>query len=377
MTEEREREREREQVSKYICHIQVAVKKLEIQAAGSSREDLMQQMRQEVATLSKIHHANIVPLMGACQDLSSPSSSSAAAAANTSPCLVYALMEGGSLEDRLARPSLGSGSPLTAAERILILSDVARGLAYLHSELKVAHLDVKSGNVLLDRGLVGRIGDFGVCKAIKDNHGATATHLHTENVAGTLVYMAPEYKNGEASVKVDTFAFGLVVIEALTGRPVLNPAPGYENLLLMFEDEMTEPNALAAHLDSTTSWDQAGTLERVESLRKIADRCLEARRARRPELLHIIPEMEEVRSAAQAMAAGAQREGDRAGRLELECTVCLEDVTTRVGPIFQCPEGHLYCTGCHAGLGGAKASCGSCGSLLGSVRNRALEQMRV
>ena len=70
------RDREREQVSKYICHIQVAVKKLEIQAAGSSREDLMQQMRQEVATLSKIHHANIVPLMGVCQDLSSPSSSS-------------------------------------------------------------------------------------------------------------------------------------------------------------------------------------------------------------------------------------------------------------------------------------------------------------
>ena len=274
MTEEREREREREQVSKYICHIQVAVKKLEIQAAGSSREDLMQQMRQEVATLSKIHHANIVPLMGACQDPSSPSSSSAAAAANTSPCLVYALMEGGSLEDRLARPSLGSGSPLTAAERILILSDVARGLAYLHSELKVAHLDVKSGNVLLDRGLVGRIGDFGVCKAIKDNHGATATHLHTENVAGTLVYMAPEYKNGEASVKVDTFAFGLVVIEALTGHPVLNPAPEYKNLLLMFEDEMTEPGSLAAHLDSTTSWDQPGALEWVEALREMADRCL-------------------------------------------------------------------------------------------------------
>jgi serine/threonine protein kinase len=248
----------------------VAVKKLEIQVAGSSREDLMRQMQQEVATLSKVQHANIVQLMGACHD---PPSSSAAAA-TASPCLVYALMEGGSLEDRLARAPCGSGSPLTAAERILILSDVARGLAYLHSELKVAHLDVKSGNVLLDRGLVGRIGDFGVCKAIKDNHGATATHLHTENVAGTLVYMAPEYKNGEASVKVDTFAFGLVVIEALTGHPVLNPAPEYKNLLLMFEDEMTEPGSLAAHLDSTTSWDQPGALEWVEALREMADRCL-------------------------------------------------------------------------------------------------------
>ena len=111
-------------------------------------------------------------------------------------------------------------------------------------------------------------------------------------------------------------------------------------------------------------------------MREMKLRCLESRRARRPELLQIIPEMEGLRAAAQAMAAAAQGEGGRRGRLELECTVCLEDVTTRDGPIFQCPEGHLYCSGCHAGLGGAKALCGSCGSLLGSVRNRALEQMR-
>ena len=48
-------------------------------------------------------------------------------------CLVYALMEGGSLQDRLACRAAVS-VPLTANERILVLSDVSRGLAYLHSE---------------------------------------------------------------------------------------------------------------------------------------------------------------------------------------------------------------------------------------------------
>ena len=46
------------------------------------------------------------------------------------PCLVYALMEGGALDERLARS--GGHRALTASERLLILSDIARGLAHLY-----------------------------------------------------------------------------------------------------------------------------------------------------------------------------------------------------------------------------------------------------
>jgi serine/threonine protein kinase len=74
------------------------------------------------------------------------------------PCLFYALMEGGSLQDRLACRGSGALVPLTVNKRILALSDVAWGLAYLHSEARVIHRDVKSANVLLDRGCQGRIG---------------------------------------------------------------------------------------------------------------------------------------------------------------------------------------------------------------------------
>jgi serine/threonine protein kinase len=165
------------------------------------------QMRTEVEVLSQVQHVNIVPLLGWSKD-------------GMAPCLVYALMEGGSLQDRLA--CRGSVSvPLTANERILVLSDVARGISYLHSEVRFIHRDVKSANVLLDECRRGRIGDFGIAKPLNVNDtGTIVTHMQTEHVMGTHVYMAPEYKNGELSTKVDAFAFGLVVIETLTGYAV-------------------------------------------------------------------------------------------------------------------------------------------------------------
>ena len=92
---------------------------------------MLDQMNTEVEVLSQVQHPNIVPLLGWSKE-------------GAAPCLVYTLMEGGSLQDRLACTH-GAGIPLTAKERIVVLSDVARGLAYLHSEISppVIHRDVK------------------------------------------------------------------------------------------------------------------------------------------------------------------------------------------------------------------------------------------
>jgi interleukin-1 receptor-associated kinase 4 len=219
------------------------------------------QMRTEVEVLSQVHHVNIVQLMGWSKD-------------GMAPCLVYAFMEGGSLQDRLACRGSGALVLLTVNERILVLSDVARGLAYLHSEVRVIHRDVKSANVLLDRGCQGRIGDFGIAKSLNDNNaGIAVTHMHTEHVMGTQVYMAPEYVRGELSTKVDVFAFGLVVVETLTGLPVLKPAVCHCNLLEMFEEDLDNPTKLLAHLDKRACWDQHKQ-ERIGRLHSIAERCL-------------------------------------------------------------------------------------------------------
>jgi hypothetical protein len=66
---------------------------------------------------------------------------------------------------------------------------------------------------------------------------ASVSQIQTEYVMGTQVYMVTEYKNGNLSTKVDAFAFGLVVIETLTGYVVCPPAPGHHDLLSMFEKE--------------------------------------------------------------------------------------------------------------------------------------------
>ena len=96
----------------------------------------------EVEVLSQVQHVNVVPLGWSKGGMA--------------PCLVYALMEGGSLQDRLACKGSGAFVPLTANERILVLSDVARGNSCECScglAALVIHHDVKSANVLLDRGL--------------------------------------------------------------------------------------------------------------------------------------------------------------------------------------------------------------------------------
>jgi serine/threonine protein kinase len=241
----------------------VAVKRLELgvaAGAGAAGLSMTDQMRTEVEVLSQVQHVNIVPLLGSSKD-------------GMAPCLVYALMEGGSLQDRLACRLSGALVPLTADERILLLSDVARGLAYLHSEVRVIHRDVKSANVLLDRGCQGRIGDFGIARSLKDNGGGiTSTHMQTEHVMGTQVYMAPEYHRGvELSTKVDAVAFGLVIIETLTGYAVSSPAPGHRDLLSMFQDELDTADNLVAHLDKRACWDQHKQ-ERIVILFVIAGR---------------------------------------------------------------------------------------------------------
>jgi hypothetical protein len=111
----------------------VAVKRLDRDSQIQTQQGalMLDQMNTEVKVLSQVQHPNIVPLLGWSKE-------------GAAPCLVYALMEGGSLQDRLALTH-GSGVPLTAKERILVLSDVARGLAYLHCEISppVIHRDVK------------------------------------------------------------------------------------------------------------------------------------------------------------------------------------------------------------------------------------------
>jgi serine/threonine protein kinase len=101
--------------------------------------------------------------------------------------------------------------------RFEICLGIARGLAYLHEEssICVVHRDIKASNVLIDANLNPKISDFGLAKLYDDKK----THVSTK-VAGTFGYLAPEYAmRGHMTEKVDVFAFGVVLLETLAGRP--------------------------------------------------------------------------------------------------------------------------------------------------------------
>uniref|UniRef100_A0A0E0DP14 non-specific serine/threonine protein kinase n=1 Tax=Oryza meridionalis TaxID=40149 RepID=A0A0E0DP14_9ORYZ len=155
----------------------------------------------EVATISAVQHRNLVILHGCCID-------------SKTPLLVYEYLENGSLD----RAIFGdSNLNLDWVMRFEIILGIARGITYLHEEssVRIVHRDIKASNVLLDTNLIPKISDFGLAKLYNENQ----THVSTR-IAGTLGYLAPEYAmRGHLSEKADIFAFGVVMLETVAGRP--------------------------------------------------------------------------------------------------------------------------------------------------------------
>ncbi|MEA2563373.1 MAG: eukaryotic-like serine/threonine-protein kinase [Acidobacteriota bacterium] len=127
------------------------------------------------------------------------------------PYLVQELLEGEDLSAFIKR-----GDPMTLRERTAVLLQIARGLAYAHSQ-GVLHRDVKPRNVrVLPDGSV-KLMDFGFAKLLDRD-----LNLTTKGVAiGTLGYVSPEQFRGEqVDARADVFSFGVLAYELLTGvRP--------------------------------------------------------------------------------------------------------------------------------------------------------------
>ncbi|KAF2299893.1 hypothetical protein GH714_005840 [Hevea brasiliensis] len=165
----------------------------------------------------RINHFNLIKLHGFCENLG---------------CfyLVFEYMKNGSLREWLSdERSENNGS---WSKRIQIALDVANGLYYLHSftEPACVHNNIKSSNILLDSNLRAKIANFGHARAA--TRGTTTNAALTKRVEGTRGYMAPEYvQAGQVTPKIDVYAFGVVLLELITGKDAVFVQDGRETPL--------------------------------------------------------------------------------------------------------------------------------------------------
>lgn len=107
---------------------------------------------------------------------------------------------------------------------------LAKGLSYLHEECtqRIAHLDIKPQNVLLDEGFHAKVADFGLSKLIDREQSHVLTTMR-----GTRGYLAPEWLTSKITERADVFSFGVVVMEILCGRKNLNHSQPEERIHLV------------------------------------------------------------------------------------------------------------------------------------------------
>jgi serine/threonine protein kinase len=208
---------------------------------------------QEVRAVSAISHANVVAVLDSGWH-------------EGVPYLVTELLEGETLEQRLAR------GPLTLREALELARQIAGGLVAAH-ERGIVHRDLKPANLFLTASGQVKILDFGLAKRTHVGEGSNASRLPMRTtlpgmVLGTVGYMSPEQVRADTvDVRSDQFSFGCVLHEMLYGEPPFRRSTAVETMSAVLN---AEPRA-RAEVDA-----------RVPRLvASVVDRCLAKDRAYR------------------------------------------------------------------------------------------------
>ena len=202
-----------------VLNREVAVKVLHERLAREP--DLLERFRLEAVAAARLSHPNVVRVFdtgiddGVCY-------------------IVMELFHGTTLESRLA------DGPLPPAEAASIARGMLHGLAHAHRE-GIVHRDVKPGNVLIDRSGLVKVTDFGIAKAAF----ATSDLTTTGDLLGTARYLAPEQVNGgSVDHRADLYSSGIVLYEALTGRPPFEGRTHMATATMRLSTDPPPPGAL-------------------------------------------------------------------------------------------------------------------------------------
>ncbi|OAP15531.1 hypothetical protein AXX17_AT1G46050 [Arabidopsis thaliana] len=164
------------------------------------------QFKAEVELLLRVHHKNLVGLVGYCEE-------------GDKLALIYEYMANGDLDEHMSGKR--GGSILNWGTRLKIALEAAQGLEYLHNGCKplMVHRDVKTTNILLNEHFDTKLADFGLSRSFPIEG---ETHVSTV-VAGTIGYLDPEYyRTNWLTEKSDVYSFGVVLLVIITNQPVID-----------------------------------------------------------------------------------------------------------------------------------------------------------
>ncbi|XAR52541.1 Non-specific serine/threonine protein kinase [Bertholletia excelsa] len=195
----------------------IAVKRMK----KGTTEDQIVGFLSEIGTIAHVHHPNTAKLIGF--------------GVEGGTYLVLQLSPLGSLGSLLR----GSKENLNWAIRYKIILGTAAGLLYLHEncQRRIIHRDIKADNILLTEDFEPQICDFGLAKWLPKEW----THHNIPKFEGTFGYFAPEYfMHGIVDEKTDVFAFGVLLLELITGREALDDSQ--HSLVLWAKPLLTDSN---------------------------------------------------------------------------------------------------------------------------------------
>ncbi|KAI3810641.1 hypothetical protein L1987_20262 [Smallanthus sonchifolius] len=245
---------------------------------GSTQGGL--EFKTEIELLSRVHHKNLVSLVGFCFDAGEQ-------------MLVYEYIVNGTLKDSL---SGRTGIRLDWMRRLKITLGAARGLQYLHelADPPIIHRDVKSNNILLDERLNAKVSDFGLSKPLGE---ADQTHVTTQ-VKGTMGYMDPEYyMTQQLNEKSDVYSFGIVMLELITARNPIEKGKYIVRQVKEAMDTRKDLYNLREVLDPIISL-SSEQLQGLERFVDVALRCVEETGNRRPKMSEVVKEIENIMELA-------------------------------------------------------------------------------
>ncbi|TKY47280.1 LRR receptor serine/threonine-protein kinase [Spatholobus suberectus] len=248
----------------------VAIKRAQEGSLQGEREFLT-----EISLLSRLHHRNLVSLIGYCDE-------------EGEQMLVYEFMSNGTLRDHL---SVTAKEPLTFAMRLKIALGAAKGLTYLHTEADppIFHRDVKASNILLDPKFSAKVADFGLSRLapVPDMEGVVPGHVSTV-VKGTPGYLDPEYfLTHKLTDKSDVYSLGVVFLELLTGmHPISHGKNIVREVNVAYQSGVTF-SIVDGRMGSYPS-------EHVEKFLTLAMKCCEDEPEARPSMAEVVRELENI-----------------------------------------------------------------------------------